>query len=462
MIPAPVPAATPESHGLASAAIADTLATLETEGLDPHGFAIARHGTLLASGSWAPWRPEQPALVYSVSKTFTSLAVGYLVAEGRLTIDDNVSLHLPHPNPTGITVRDLLAMNTGHSSEQLARLGPPYATEGLLTTPPAHARGTHFAYSSPASQVLSDMVTHLTGQRLSRYLRHRLLDPLGIPERWWTPQGRLDQGYSGLHLTVEDLLRLGIALAAGGKFAGTQVIPPAWVKSLGQVAADNSHHDPASPDFSNGYGFQVWRSTRGFRADGAYGQFCLVLPEHELTIAYQGATRNTQRVLTVWWRLVDSLMDGPLPANPTAVATLTEQLEALDSWGPPTAPDPEQPLTRPSSRPWRITPTATGWELTLGSTCIAVGRDEWVHEAHPVPLPSGRRRPGDERDGLLLTAARGTELPDGSVEIHVANPSSPHRLIVRGGHEARPAWHTVPLWTPLLTDLAVPVNVVAT
>lgn len=448
--------ASPESRGLDSRVLLRTLTALEEQGLDPHGFAIVRHGTVLASGSWAPWTASQPSLVYSVSETFTSVAIGHLVSEGRLSITDPVDAHLPVPNPFGTTVAHLLSMATGHTAEQLAGMSPPFATETLLSTPPTHPPGTHFAYNSPATFVLSDIVTTLTGQRLTEYLRPRMLAPLGLPDRWWAPQGSRDQGYSGLHLTLDDLTRLGIALTAGGRFDGQQAIPEAWVDALALPMVDNSHHNPGAPDSSAGYGRQVWMSQHGFRADGAYGQFCLVVPEKDLAIAYLCATQDTQATLEVWWQLVESLSDTALASDPSAEEELAARLATLDSWRTPIEVDTEAPPGDPAPRPWRLTKGSGGWSLTLGPHTITVPDGAWQHQRLDVPLADFHQRPGRIDPGCLLVAARGTTVPDG-VEIHLVVPTSPHRLVIhsRGG-ELTAGWHTVPLWQPTLTSLAVP------
>ncbi|RMB61898.1 serine hydrolase domain-containing protein [Tessaracoccus antarcticus] len=453
--------ASPEAHGLDSLLILRALTALEDQGLDPHGFAIVRHGRVLASGSWAPWTAEQAGQVYSVSKTFTSVAIGHLVAEGRLAVTDTVDTHLDIPNPAGITVGHLLSMSTGHTDEQLAQMGPPYETATVLSTPPIHQPGTHFAYSSPSSYVLSHLVTAITGQRLTDYLRPRILDPLGIPDRWWTPQGPLDQGYSGLHITLDDLTRLGVALTARGSFDGEQAIPADWVDALALPMVDNSQQNQEAPDWACGYGRQVWMSQHGFRADGAYGQFCLVIPELDMAIAYLGATTNTQATLDVWWRLVESVSDVALHRNPAAEVELSARLDGLDSWRESIEVDANAPAGDPAPRPWRLAARPGGWDLTLGPLTIDVPEGKWLHQVCDVALDDYHQQPGRTDSGRLVLAARGATVDDG-VEIHLVVPSSPHRLVVRSvAGELTAAWHTVPLWRPDLTSLAVPSFVVA-
>ena len=461
-------------HGIDPAATLDLLDDLEQPGLDPHALVIARHGVPVVRGTWAPYRADLPGLVYSVSKTFTSIAIGHLVAEGRLRVDDRTGEVLGLPDPTGITVRHLLTMNTGHTTEQVAAIG--FDAARLLGTVPHHAPGSHFVYNSPASMTLSSVVTTLTGERLTDYLRPRVLDPLGIAGSWWVPlrDGSLDidQGFSGLHVRVEDVARLAVAMADGGRYDGVQVIPAAWVAEMQRPWSDNADAPGASHDWAQGYGYQVWRSRHGFRADGAYGQFGLAVPDLGLAVGYLGATRTTDRVLDAFWRFADRLSDDPLPAGDGDVSRdgdrladrLADRLSALDTWPGRMDPDPEPtPADVVSPVPWTLR------SRDEGSCTVAVGDDvltatdrswtthvlDWPHTAAADEVPTP--------DPVLVVALRAGTADDGRTEIHVVVPTSPHRLVARGlpGERLDLTWITTPLWRPDLSTLAVPRALVA-
>ncbi|MGB4780028.1 serine hydrolase domain-containing protein, partial [Microbacterium sp.] len=332
----------PESLGIPTPALIALADRLQDEGLDPHALLIARHGEVAFETAWAPYRLDRPALVYSASKTYTSLAIGFLADEGRLTLDADVGALLGEPNPHGITVRHLLTMNTGHDDAQIARIDDE--PRDLLRTAPAHEPGTHFAYNSPATHALSTIVTALTGEPLTAYLRPRLLDPLGIGGRWMRPHGGIEHGASGLHLTVEDLARTAIMLGAGGVFAaasGRVQVAPAWyVAEMSRAWSDTAAFDgpAAAPgevnDWALGYGYQVWRGRHGFRLDGAAGQFGLVLPEHDLVIAYQGATLDTQAVLRAFWAFVAAVEIADAAGGLHNSASGAEE-EAFEGVAPP-------------------------------------------------------------------------------------------------------------------------------
>jgi CubicO group peptidase (beta-lactamase class C family) len=437
-----LPTAAPEAHGLRTAEVRDLIAELETGGLDPHALLIARHGQVLFRGAWDPWAADAPALVYSVSKTFTALAIGFLADEGLVDIDAPVDRYLDEPNPHGITVKHLLTMNTGHSREQTLDL--PFSVRSLLAIPGEHAPGTHFAYNSPASYALSAIATAASGESLTDYLRPRLFEPLGIGPRWWIPLDGIDQGFSGLHLTIDDLARITICLADGGRFAGRQVIPTAFIDAMSRPWSDT--RDPDDPDaglgnWGRGYGYQVWGSRIGFRLDGAYGQFGIVVPDRGIAIAYQGASTEAHRTLDALLRLVEAFSDSPQDADDAALAP------GLDSWtsrGLLTPTDPVQ--------------DAEGWSLS------DLGEDRWllgIPDAGTIEVDADgwRRSVLGAGDTSLAVAVRG-ERDGGEVRVHLVVLTSPHRVILTRDEDGlRLRWHSTPLWRPTIDTLHVPARV---
>jgi len=463
----------PEEFGIPSEAVIDLIDTLERRGLDPHALLVARRDADgwhdAVSCAWRPFDMEQPALVYSVSKTFTSLAIGLLIGEQRLTADDSVGELLGLPNPHGLTVRHLLTMNTGHSPEQIEALR--FDVRALLTVPPAASPGTRFAYNSDATFALSCIVTALTGERLTDYLRPRLLDPLGIGRRWMKPARGLEQGFSGFHITVGEIARVAQLLADGGRLGERQLVPAEYIEELSRPWSDT--RDPAQPenvvdDWGLGYGYQVWRSTHGFRLDGAYGQFGLVLPERGIVIAYQGSALATQQTLSAFWRFVDTIGDAPAatPAPDAVADTASRRLATLDTWSfrGTLAVDRNVDV---DTTDWSLTDSEGGWTLDIPALGgVAVGSDEWAHttvRAVALADPGGAvvESPPVEEGTHVAIAARGERDADG-VLVHLVMPTSPHRMIVRADSAGavHAGWHTVPLQGPSIATLAVPAWVI--
>ncbi|MBA3378824.1 MAG: serine hydrolase, partial [Chloroflexia bacterium] len=183
----------PEAEGIASAAVLKFVHAVEEHDhpLDAvQGFMLLRHGNVAAEGWWAPYGPDVPHALYSVSKSFTSTAIGLAVAEGLLTVDDPVLSFFPDDVPANpaehlkaMRVRHLLTMNTGHhedTTDCVWRGEDDNWSRAFLSLPVQHEPGTWFVYNTAATYMLSAIITKLTGETLLDYLRPRLFDPLGI------------------------------------------------------------------------------------------------------------------------------------------------------------------------------------------------------------------------------------------------------------------------------------------
>lgn len=335
-----LPRSAPEAQGIPSAAVLAFLQAAEQSDCGLHSFMLLRHGHVVAEGWWAPYQRNAPHMLFSLSKSFTSTAVGLAVAEGRLSVDDPVLAFFlaeaprrPSANLAAMRVRHLLSMSTGHDHDTtpylwLRRDGDwPRA---FLSRPVAHEPGTFFLYNTGATYMLSAIVQRITGQTLLDYLRPRLFEPLGIANPTWEtcPRG-VNTGGFGLSATTEDIARFGQLYLQRGAWQGRQLVPEAWVAqaSAKQIANDTN----ADPDWQQGYGYQFWRCRHGaYRGDGAFGQFCVILPEQDAVIAVTGGTPNMQAVLDlVWAHLLPAMGRAPLPPDNTAHETLQNKLQGL-------------------------------------------------------------------------------------------------------------------------------------
>ncbi len=336
-----------------SAGIADFVDAAAKKRLELHSLMLVRHGCVAAEAWWAPYGPEHPHTLFSLSKSFTSTAVGLAVAEGRLTVEDPVIEFFPEHAPKKVSanlaamrVRHLLTMNTGHEKDTTGALWRHVDcswARTFLQRPVEHAPGTKFVYNSGATYMLSAIVQKLTGQPLLQYLTPRLFEPLGITGATWEscPEG-INAGGWGLSIKTEDIARFGQMYLQGGVWQGRQIVPAAWVAEA--TAKQTSNGDKPDSDWEQGYGYQFWRCRHnGYRGDGAFGQFCVVLPEQDTVLAMTAGLMDMQVVLNlVWEHLLPAMTAASLPEDRSAQVALNEKLAGLaiaPPAGAPTAPD---------------------------------------------------------------------------------------------------------------------------
>jgi hypothetical protein len=220
-------------------------------------------------------------------------------------------------------------MSTGHQTEPEV-MGTENWARTFLAHPVAFKPGTHFLYNTPATYMLSAIVQKATGATVLDYLRPRLFEPLGIDNPTWgtSPQGVTLGGY-GLNVRTEDIARFGQLYLQKGQWQGKPLLPATWVEAA--TARQTSNGSNPASDWDQGYGYQFWRSRHGaYRGDGAFGQYCLVLPEQDAVIAITSGVRNMQAVLDlVWERLLPAFHDAPLPPDDSAHQALVRKLAGL-------------------------------------------------------------------------------------------------------------------------------------
>ncbi len=290
----------------------------------------------MAEAWWQPESAEKQHVLWSLSKSFTSTAVGLAIDEGKLSLDDTVLKFFPDdapPEPSAnlkaMRVRDLLTMSTGHQDEVKLDDKTPWV-RAFLAHPVPHKPGTHFRYNTPATFMCSAIVQKVTGKTVLDYLKPSLFEPLGIRDPRWdaNPQGISIGGY-GLFVRTEDIAKFGQLYLQKGKWDGKQLLNSKWVDQATSKQVSNGS-DPER-DWDQGYGFQFWRCRHGaYRGDGKDGQFCLVMPEQDAVIAITANTGNMQGQLNIVWdKLLPAFQDKPLKEDADAQAQLKDAIGKL-------------------------------------------------------------------------------------------------------------------------------------
>jgi CubicO group peptidase (beta-lactamase class C family) len=337
-----LPRSSPEQQGISSADLLAFVEAADKEIDTMNSFMLVRHGHVVAEGWWAPYDRDTPHMLYSLSKSFTSTAVGFAVAEGKLNLDDQVIKFFPDEAPAdpsvnlrAMRVRDLLRMNTGNQIEAPIRVDDATKqtdtwVKTFLTHSVPFKPGTHFLYNSPATYMLSAIVQKVTGMTVLEYLRPRLFEPLGFKDPTWvsSPQG-ITAGAYGLSIRTEEIARFGDVYLHKGMWNGKQLIPATWVVQA--TSMQTSTGSAPLSDWDQGYGYQFWRSRHNsFRGDGAFGQYCMVIPELDAVVAITSGVRNMQQVMNlVWDKLLPAMKPGRLPENAAARRQLEARLAAL-------------------------------------------------------------------------------------------------------------------------------------
>jgi len=332
-----LPRSQPERVGIDPAGVLAFLEAVDRTVGGLHGMLLLRRGKVACEAWWAPYEPRRPHMLFSLSKSFTSTAVGLAIAEGRLSVDMEVCGFFPEslppqpsPNLRAMRVRHLLTMTTGHDKDATqGTTSDPDGNwvRGFLSLPVEHAPGSHWVYNSAATYMLSAIVQKVTGETVRDYLEPRLFRPLGIEGATWEtcPRG-ISVGGWGLSIRTEDIARFGQMLLQRGQWNGRQVVPPAWIEeATGKQVANGT--DPSS-DWAQGYGYQFWRCRHGaYRGDGAFGQYCIVMPAQNAVLAITSGVGDMGAVLNAAWDHLLPAFDRP--AAPGAGEALKQRIAGL-------------------------------------------------------------------------------------------------------------------------------------
>jgi CubicO group peptidase (beta-lactamase class C family) len=422
-----LPCSSPEQQGVSSVGLISFLDEVAKSNIEFHSIMVVRHGHVIAEGWWAPYAAPLRHTLYSLSKSFTSTAVGLAVSEGHLDIEAPVISFFPTevpqevtPNLAAMKVKHLLTMSTGHAKDTIQSLRHSTDTwvRTFLNLPVEREPGTFFLYNTGATYMLSAIVQKVTGQPLLQYLRPRIFEPLGIEgEDWETDPLGINTGGYGLRVKTEDLAKFGQLYLQKGKWNGKQILSEQWIDEATRTQIASNSSKPSRPkeedDWAQGYGYQFWRCRPGgYRADGAFGQFSMVMPDYDAVIAITSESFSMQNSMDLVWSHLLPTMDktkATLSGDARAQADLKEKLKGLRL--EPPKKNETSPLTnRISGKEFTLETNefkAKSIQLNFnGNTCVFVLQDDtgrhrvtcginkWVgqkNEGKKTPFPlSGR------------------------------------------------------------------------
>jgi len=303
--------------------LSDLIESVKEQNLHVLNVVVRQNGHIIAKHDF---EEEKPTLLWSVSKTFTSMAVGIAISEGYFKIDDHVIDFFTNIQTEDIseylkemTIHDLLCMGAGHEECPVSKADRESGKEWNITQlffnePIIFKPGTHFTYDNSVTYMLSKIISITTGKNLDDYLDEKIFQYLDIPKPKWDtcPKG-IPQGFSGLHLIAEQLSKFGQLILDNGVREGKQLIPSSYIKQATSVQIKTDDFTPyfATKDHHQGYGYQIWMNSysNSYRMDGLLGQYVVMLPDKNAVITYvSNEQENMTGVLELTWNtLVDKL-----------------------------------------------------------------------------------------------------------------------------------------------------------
>ncbi|KAF0140296.1 MAG: hypothetical protein FD122_2612 [Stygiobacter sp.] len=372
-----LPRSIPENEGVSSKAILDFVEAADKSKHEFHSFMLLRHGKVIAEGWWNPYKPELKHTMYSVSKSFTSTAIGFAVSEKLLTVNDKVISFFPDDLPDSISpylkelsVKNLLSMSAGQDPDptSLIRNWNTNWIKSFLAVPIIDKPGSKFLYNSVATFMLSAIIQKITGQKLIDYLKPRLFDPLEIEGMDWeiNPMD-INTGGWGLRVKTEDLAKFGQFYLQKGNWNGKQLLPKEWIeeattsKILQSPEVAQEKRDLS--DWLQGYGYKFWQCRFGaFRGDGAFGQYIIMLPDQDAVVAITAESFDLQDELNLVWKyLLPAFQKEKLPVDEAEQNKLKKKLLTL-ALPVPTAKTYQHAIEPAQGKTFQFEKNTSQWE----------------------------------------------------------------------------------------------------
>ena len=337
----PLPRSTPAQAGLDPRRIIAMIDHCQENGLQLNSFMLVRHGKVLCEAYYDPYGPEQLQTVFSLSKTFTSVAMGIAAGEGRISLDARVidvfadeltaAGVTPERELESLTLRHLLRMSTGQPQEPFGENCWADLRVAFLKQPFSEMPGEVFRYNTAATYMLSAALKK-HGIDLEDYLQEKLFDPMGISgTRWQRDCHDICTGGFGLSLVPEVIAKLGVCILNDGKWEGKQLIPRDYLALATRPQIYQPTDVLGMGDWNAGYGYQMWMCVGGaFRGDGMYGQLCIMDRRTDTVLAMTALVHDMQGEMNAYFdHVLCAYQPEPLPEDPAAMALLTDRLAAL-------------------------------------------------------------------------------------------------------------------------------------
>lgn len=301
---------TPESVGVDSRVITEFINEINEKKLGLQSFTVVRRDKICAQGFFSPYNAKTPHVLYSMSKSVTSTAIGFAVSEGLISLNDRVVKFFPEylmskrPFNRMLTVRMLLTMSSDKFITVLDEKGNTDWVANFLNAPFLMPPNSKFNYISENTFMLSAIITKVTGMSVIDYLYPRIFEPLGIDKPFWETDGDGNNaGGWGLYMKSEDIAKFFLPYIHGGKWIdGTQIIPELWVKEATRKQVDSVRD--GFIDNMEGYGYQFWRNpvANSYRADGLFGQRCFMFPSLDALVVLNCGEAEDYNIMKVFWK----------------------------------------------------------------------------------------------------------------------------------------------------------------
>ncbi len=340
---------TPESAGISSSLISQCIKSLDRNLVPMHSLLIMRGGKLLTEAYWKPWNSDRLHRMYSCTKSFVSIAIGCLLAEGKLALDDPIIRYFPEYESErchdewleSTTIRNMLMMASCHRRTAYKEGSSNWSyidsfsghdwVKPFFIVPPDHAPGRLFIYDTSATQTLAALCEKLAGEDILSYLKKEFFTDPGFFEDAYIIKepGGHSAGGSGLMCRPLDMI---YAINKVMHFNDGGILGN-YIKEATAKRIETSGSRFGLLDTFSGYGYQIWMNSHGYMFYGMGSQLIIAIPDKDMAIAVtadtQGISNAESLIFDAVWKIADSAASSAIEENPSSLAELEETISSL-------------------------------------------------------------------------------------------------------------------------------------